>query len=288
MKRPIRLIALSLACVALTASACLADMRSGVLLQRNAPAEEARGRALLAAAQDALCGGGACRERWLAQAAVAAELTDEWFGVARAVNPWPENPIRARFVFVPGQDDSYASVLGADNSPGTQYGIHDWNVWRRNPGEAAIYEDNADMRFMLPTLQYFLELPFRISDAAIVDYGGQTRIGDVQYDVVYATWDTYPPNPRVDQYMIYINQASRRAELVGFSVRDMAGFAQGAVQYGDYRQTGPFLLSHDLRLIAAVDDPSLVHHIKVAEFRAPAELDRSVLIPDPARSPQNK
>lgn len=288
MLNSIRLNALSVACIALAASACLADMRSGVLLERSAPAEEARGRALLIAAQEALCASGGCRERWLAQAAVAAELTDEWFGVARAVNPWPQNPIRARFVFVPGQDDSYASVLAADSAPGTQYGIHDWNVWRRNAGEAAVYEDNADMRFMLPTLQYFLELPFRISDASIVDYGGETRIGDVHYDVVYATWESYPPNPRVDQYMIYIHKQTGRAELVGFSVRDMARFVVGAVHYGEYRRSGAFLLPHDLRLVAAVDDPALVHHIKVAEFRAPVELDRSALIPDPARPPQNK
>ncbi len=283
-----RLSALSIAALALATGACLADMRSGVLLERTAPADEARGRALLTAAQNALCAAGNCRERWLAQAAVAAELSDEWYGLARAANPWPVNPIRARFVFVPGADDSYASILSADNSPGAQYGIHDWNVWRRNPGEAAVYEDNADMQFMLPTLQYFLELPFRISDASIVDYGGQIQIRDTLYDVVYATWESYPPNPHVDQYMVYINRQTSRAELVAFSVRDMAGFVTGAVQYADYRQTGEFLLAHDLRLTAAADDPALVHHIKVAEFQAPAPLERSVLIPDPARPPQNK
>lgn len=288
MLNPFCLRALIAACFAFTTGACLADMRSGVLLERDAPADAARGRALLGAAQDALCTGGGCRERWLAQPAVSAELSDEWYGVARAVNPWPENPIRLRFVFVPGQDDSYAVALADGNTPGVIYGIHDWNVWRRNPGEAAVYEDNADLRFMLPTLQYFLELPFRISDAAIVDYGGETRIGEVQYDVVYATWETYPPNPRVDQYMIYINKQTGRPERVGFSVRDMARFTTGAALYGDYRRTGEFLLAHDLQLTAAVDDPALVHQIKILEFRAPVELDRAVLIPDPARPPQNK
>jgi hypothetical protein len=288
MIRTIGLRFLTAACLALAASACLADMRSGVLLERTAPADEARGRALLTAAEDALCAGGDCRKRWLAQSAVAVELSDEWYGVARAVNPWPVNPIHVRFVFVPGQDDSYATVLDAGDAPGVQYGIHDWNVWRRDPGKAAVYEDNADMQFMLPTLQYFLELPFRINDAAIVDYGGTTQIGDTQYDVVYATWESYPPNPRVDQYMVYINKATGRAELSAYSVRDMGQFIAGAVQYGDYRQIGDFRLPHDLRLIAAADDPSLVHHIKVAAFRAPAELDRSVLIPDPTRPPKNK
>ena len=91
-----------------------------------------------------------------------------------------------------------------------RWGIHAWNTWRAE-GEAPPSYSDGDERisFWLPTLQYFLEMPFRLPEGELVDCAGKARIdyGGRKVEVyrVYVTWGSYAPHARLDQYLAYLD-----------------------------------------------------------------------------------
>ena len=113
--------------------------------------------------------------------------------------PWPEDPCRVRLGFLPASEVATASFSQAGAAQ--RWGIHGWNTWRQAGSAAPVYTaDDERLSFWLPTLEYFLEMPFRLREGELVDCAGDTTITvegrEVPVHRVYVTWGSYAPHPQ--------------------------------------------------------------------------------------------
>ncbi len=61
----------------------------------------------------------------------------------------------------------------------------------------------------VPIKNWWFQFPFRITEATIVAYGGTAEIKGKTYEVVYATWGSAEPNDTENQYVIYMDPATK-------------------------------------------------------------------------------
>ncbi|HBP16216.1 MAG TPA: hypothetical protein DEA08_00300 [Planctomycetes bacterium] len=266
-------------------SGCQVDLRPEELAELSAPRDEAGGRRLLAQAEAAQVGSAA---PWKSVTGVRVELRDAYYGLTGSVaRPWPEDPAEVVLHFRPGSDDSLAEFQDGEQT--LRWGIHDWNTWTQEGAGPREYSDepDADVAFWLPTLEYFLEMAFRLGEAQFVDLAAPRRVRGELCDVVYLTWGSYGPNDEVDQYVAYVSRETRRLVRVDFTVRDFADFIQGRVLYSDFRQVGGYWLPH---LLEIGEDPpeDQLHTITVRAWQVGVPLSDEALKPDPRRRPAQK
>jgi hypothetical protein len=243
---------------------------------------EGRGRALLARAAQAH-GGAAFPER----RSLTVELTDDWAGwMMERMSPWPHNPQRLRFHVMPGTFTSKAELLDGPGA-GRVWGIQAWHTYTGESEGTPRFEHDPDIEFLLPTLQYFLEMAFRLGDAGIVMDGGAAELDGKRYERVFATWRSVSPDPKMDQYLVWIDPDGDRIHRVDYTVRDKGRSMAGAVAYDAYEDFDGVLLPTRFRLIASTPFGMTVpaHQVKVHAVRWDAVPPES-LRPDPNIRPE--
>ena len=148
------------AIVSLGIAGCQADIRPDLLLQRTQSLDAQYSRQLLQnAANDLYQSPGT--PRWRDLTGAEYHLQDEYFGILGwMIRPWPNNPQDLVFRFEPAKDNGVIHFRDKTSDEPFSWGIHEWNAWHRNPGESAVYGDD-EVKFVVPTIQYFLEMPFR-------------------------------------------------------------------------------------------------------------------------------
>ncbi|MEO0606396.1 MAG: hypothetical protein AAF211_33520 [Myxococcota bacterium] len=216
--------------LSLVLTACLSDIRPDALDPTDAEAA-ARGREMMEAVAEAHGG----LEAWNARQNVTVELIDTWDGfMARLVNPWPLAAAHVRLEQRLHSFDSRATFLDDDHA-GLVWGVTGGRTWVTDDGVTTI-EDRSDVGFMLPTMHYFTEIPYRLLEAPIlIDVGPETLDG-VTYKRVFATWSTTAPNAEFDQYVVYIHPETGRLAKTFYTVREMASFVTGTMNYEDYQE----------------------------------------------------
>ncbi|MEZ4320007.1 MAG: hypothetical protein R3F61_21025 [Myxococcota bacterium] len=233
----------------------LVDIRPDEVRLGDDPVAEARGRELLAEMLEAHGGADAL----LRHRTASFDFEDTWVGLGTLFNPWPDAAQRAHVTL---DVHSFDSEVLLENGPqaGVTWGITDFATWRRSDGATETVHD-ADMRFMLPTVHYFFEMPQRLTEAAIVRYVGPREVRGERYEVVYATWGEPGANPDFDQYLIYLDPDSHRLAKVHYTVREIAPFVSGIAHLLDQREVDGFWVAHDIPVTTEVDgDPDANLH----------------------------
>lgn len=217
--------------IAFALTACLADIRPSTIEElTDQPGAAERGRARLVAAAEAHGG----IDAWKARTSVTVELTDTWQGfIARMANPWPTAAPRVRLEQRLHTFDSRATFLDDDNA-GLVWGVTGGQTWRTRDGVTEKTED-ADAAFILPTMHYFTEIPYRLLEAPIILDAGPETIDGVTYPRVFVTWESPEPNAKYDQYIVYIDPDTGRFAKTYYTVREIAGFVTGTMNYQDYQ-----------------------------------------------------
>lgn len=258
---------------ALLGAGCLANLRpDGLPPGRPDPGQEARGRAVLAQMLEAHGG-----EAWARTKSLELVATDEWRGMFAVLgNPWPEDKVQVDLRYRVGSFDGQAEFLAGDRA-GLVWGVQAWRTYTRAPGAAPVFQEDADIRFMLPALQYLFELPIRIQGAELVAYAGDGMLEGRPCDVVLATWGSLDGHRGADQFVLYVDRETHRLLKAHYTVRDFAGFAEGAVYYDDYRAVDGVLIPFSQRIVSAGDDPpdEWIHTVQVSDARTntvPAEV----------------
>ena len=211
---------------------CLVDIRPSSIESMNDEAGAAeRGRAMLEAAAEAHGG----LDAWNERQTVTVEMIDTWHGlVARLANPWPSASVHVRLEQRLHSFDSRATFLGEAN-PGLEWGIHEGRTWSVDEGEVS-HEQRNNIAFILPTMHYFSEIPYRLLEAPILLDAGPETIGGVAYPRVFATWSSTKPNADFDQYIVYLDPETGRIAMTYYTVREIAGFVSGTMHYEDYTE----------------------------------------------------
>jgi len=223
---------------------CLADIRPDGLTD-----DEARGRALLEAAADAAGG----LERWHAVEGSVATMSDEWPSPYRMFSPWPEAHQRLTMTSIHHTFDTRVDFLDGGRE-GWSWGGSDWRVWEARPSAEPGWAKNGDAAFILPTMHYFLEFPFRMLEAPIARYAGAETLGDVTYERVFVTWEGVEPSREFDQYVIYIDPATARIAKAHYTVREIAGFVTGTMHFEDIREVEGIRFPFDMVVTASPGD----------------------------------
>ncbi len=215
------------------------------------------------------------------------EARDRWSKML-GINPgpWPgENGPWMRFRYATGTFDSDATWLEGSLQR-QRYGIQSWQVYRAKGDGAVEKIKNKKMAFALPTMQYFMELPARLATAPIIAFLEERTFNGQMYDVLFCTWGSPEPDSRYDQYLLYINRASKLCEMTTYTIRDNYLPAPrsfyGTAKYWDFRDVNgakvPF------RMDVQAGDPSLeekyVHRFEIRTFRFDA-FASEVLYPIP-------
>ena len=195
-------------------------------------------------------------DAWLAADRTELEMRDVWVGVGRWFNPWPDPDVTVTLVQHPGTFDSTATFQGG-SLEGHTWGIERWSTYTVAPDGQRRDAPDPDIRFMLPTVQYFVDLPFRLLEAEIVRSVGEQQIGGEMYEVVYATWGSVEANREFDQYLVYLDPDTHRIEKVQYTVREMMPFAAGTCHLDDQREIDGIWVPHQMTVTAEPgDDPS--------------------------------
>ena len=243
---------------------CLSDIRpDSFAASAEDPEAAARGRALLEDAAEAHGGLAA----WRARDSVTVELTDEWQGIGRLFNPWPSRMIDVRLEQKLGTFDSRATFLN-DQDAGLVWGIAEGESWVQPPGKSAKPKNDGDLRFILPTMHYFTEIPYRLLEAPLVLDLGRETIDGRTYERVYATWESLEPNAEYDQYVVYIDTETGRIAKTHYTVREIFRSVSGTMHYEDYQAVDGAWMPHWMVVTSTPQDAleDYLHEVRVRSW----------------------
>ena len=268
-------------CLAALAPACVANIRPPTIGVDAPPSSSfSDGRRLIEAAAERQG-----LQAWRRAKTVRFQMTDEWKGVLAALgNPWPAARVKVRMELKVNSFDARATFLEGEEA-GTTWGLQSWRTYVRPAEGPAQFQEDDDIRFILPAEQYLLEFPFRaLAIEKVMDAGPETVRG-VLYDRVFFTWGSLEAHSEADQFLAYINRATGRVEKVHYTIRDFAGFATGTIHYADFRDFGGWWIPLSQAVTGAVDDDpaDYLHLITIDE--ATVQLDAfpdSELVVDPS------
>lgn len=264
---------------------CLADIRPEILATLdtdNPPSAAAlsRGRLLLegAANKHGLAA-------WKRYHTTSVRVTDNWYGtIARMLSPWPAADVRFDISFANGKSAVRAEFvqLEADEDSeqlaGLVWGVQNWKVYEQPKGGSAEFVDNNDIRFILPTVQYFISLPFRLIEAPIVVDAGSTTIAGTDYDRVLVTWDSVEANDEYDQYVVYIDKSTGLIDKVEYTVREIMSFITGTMHYGDFRNVGGVTVGFDQTVTSSPTDADPMHRMTLTDLAYDRTLTSSLYL----------
>lgn len=255
--------------LALLATTCIADLRPPELRERlPAAADITRGRELLEAARKQ-----AGYERYKSVETLRLVYRDEWRGAGEYFNWWPTTPQRVEAYFV---TDSFTSKHRLLDGPaqGEVRGVQNWRGYRI-VGDELRRDQHPEIMFYLPTLHYFLELPYRIDRAPQVVGGGTRQWNGETYDLVFVTWGDadLQLDAENDQYELWVARSTGRIEIAHYTVRETfdwlsqlvgwMGQAKGTIYYSDFRDVAG--LEIPFRQLVTIEGPG---ELSAAELQA--------------------
>ncbi|MEL7368804.1 MAG: hypothetical protein AAFN74_07825 [Myxococcota bacterium] len=265
---------IALAALVIFMSGCLASIRPRELSPSTS--SEARGRMLLEEALQAH--GGA---HWDEVESITLDMNDHWKGVLGWYGcPWPHRNIDLDLALRAGTFDAIARIKNGDE-PGLALGMQAWKTYRRAPGaQAAEFDEDTDIKFILAALQYFAEFPVRILKAPLIAYAGPKTVGDKTYEVVYATWGQFEAHSDNDQYMVYIDPDSHRIEKIDFTLREANRFISSVMHFEEFQTVGGLAFPFKQSITFDVDDDpdDYLHRVTVKSVSLNSERIESFIV----------
>lgn len=229
---------------------------------------------------------------WRAFTTSEAVFTDTWAGLmGKVMTHWPEAAQQAKMQAIVNTFTSRVELLDGEKK-GEIWGIQAWAEYKQENAQAAAqFAPDDHIRFYLPTLQYFIELPFRALTAEYAAYMGEREYRGNTYDLVFITWGAPEPHMAADQYVIWINRSTGLIDLVHYTVRDAFRFVTGTMHYQDYREIQgvqvPFKQTVTMGGPGDAEfplDENYMHQIILQQFSFDA-VPRAAPLPDPQREP---
>ena len=160
------------------------------------------------------------------------------------INPWPgKNNVLMELKYAFGTFDGKVEWLKSEMK-NSGYGIQSWQLYKYEAEEKPKKTEDKDLEFIIPTMQYFMELPYRLNKAPIITHMGSTSSGKIEYDRVFVTWENPEPNKN-DQYILYINKETGLIDRTTYTIRDNFMWTPksfyGTVLYSNYREVNGIL-----------------------------------------------
>lgn len=234
------------------------SLESGVIW----PEDEARGRAVLAAAA-AAHGGAVWREHGTWQVV----LEDRWSDapLIKRRSPWPDGATWLQFQFAPGTSDGRVTFLDGPEQ-GAIWGLAGGRTYAQEPGGAPVWGEAEAMASRLPTMQFLLEFPQHITEAPFIAYAGERQVEARPCDVVFAAWGSVAPDPKYDQFLVYVDAETHHILAMQYTVRKSGRSLVGHRFWSDLRAVEGVLLPFFQTSLRAFDDGDPVHSFIVRDL----------------------
>ena len=206
------------------------------------------------------------KDLWLSKNYAVYALRDYWpsWIMQKIAMPWEFSGQKIKVTSVLGSDDGRLEFMEGENV-GTSWGVQNWVTYSKSESKPLIFKDDTDIKFWIPTIKYFTELPFRIVEAPLRRFIGRSTQNNKHYLKVYVTWNSLEPNDEYDQYILWINEQSYILEYVEYTVRDIMASVRGILYYYDYRIVDGIKIPFGMRVLENPDDNKSVMHDMVLE-----------------------
>lgn len=209
---------------------------------------------------------------------------DEWskqYGMN--INPWPgENEALLEFQLAFNTFDSRVKWLEGFLKSDI-YGIQSWQAYHLQKDSPINEISNKKIEFIIPTMQYFIELPYRLMNAPIKSYMGSENWNGKNYERIFVSWESPEPNKN-DQYILYVNPETKRVERTTYTIRDNymwtpKKFFYGTAVYSDFRTIEGIELPYKMEVYPFDDtEGKLVHRFTIEKVEL-GNFDKEVLYP---------
>ena len=193
---------------------------------------------------------------------------DEFYGfIGKQAHPFKEQEMKFSLNFIPKTFNGQLEIVSGKEK-GTLWGIQSWETYRKDTDGNMSEKKNKDMKFWIPTYQYFIEFPSRIQEASSIDYVGEKIIDGIKTEGIIASWNTIEPQKDIDQYVIWLDSESKRIVKVEYTVRDAYRFVSGAAYFQDYKEYNGLLLPSKLPVESNLLKDGLLHTMSITDFKA--------------------
>lgn len=200
--------------------------------------------------------------------------------VGKSGNPFKQDKTEMQLSYIPGSFDGQLQFLSGKRS-GQTWGIQSWQTYTLDESGQAVFKDDKDIKFWIPTYQYFVEFPKRILEADVFVYAGEQEIEGIACVGVLASWKSAEPQKNIDQYQIWVDKESKRIVKMEYTIRELYGFLTGAAYFKDYQEYAGILLPSRLPVESNLQKEGFIHEMRILDFKA-GEIKAESLRPNQA------
>lgn len=193
---------------------------------------------------------------------------DEFYGfIGKQAHPFKEQDMTFQLSYIPGTFDGQMQIASGKEN-GKTWGYQSGQTYRKLADGSVEPKKNKDMKFWIPTYQYFIEFPSRIQEASSVDYVGENTINGINVEGVLASWNTINPQKDLDQYLIWLDAQTKQIVKIEYTVRDAYKFVTGAAYYQDYKNYDGIILPSNMPVESNLVKKGILHKMGITNFEA--------------------
>lgn len=170
---------------------------------------------------------------------------------------------RLSLLLKPGEASAHLTFL-TGKWKNKRWGIHKKKTYEKLPDGTLIVKPNKTITFNVLSYRFFFFLPFYLSEAKLVTYAGTRKLHGSHYNLIYITWGKWTPQRNVDQYLLWINQKTKRVDFVQSTVRDKFARSITTATLRNYQTVLGVKLPFSIKIlqdIRVVDNG--MHHMKL-------------------------
>ena len=209
------------------------DIRPDYLDGAISVEDKAKGKVLLNQMETAYGG----KDKWLAHKTGSFAQIADWYEDKLGLSGWDVMPQELQISSTLGTENCKLKLLNGPNTAKSWENSDYQHFETSATGDRALAEDD---KFMLKMdfKNYWFQFPFRIGEAPIISYAGESTVQGETYDLLYATWGSEKPNRQFDQYILYLDKETRLVEWLHFTIRDKLKAIHSTAQFTDFRTIG--------------------------------------------------
>jgi len=213
-------------------SSCLSDLRPKDYRSSEKYTDEAHKKGVEILKRYAEVSG---QEKWNTINSYQIYFNDDFYGLlGKYGQPFKNKKNQFKLDYYP-QENSGTLLFLNGKKKGEVWGYNEGNTYYRESINSPIIDkEKKGIRFWVPTYQYFIELPFRISNADVIYHVGEEKYGLETYDKVLITWKKAEPQRKLDQYLLWVNQNTGLVHKMQYTIRDQGSFFVGTALIDDH------------------------------------------------------
>ena len=205
-------------------------------------------------------------ENWFDVQTYTVQMEDKFFGeMGNFSSPYPEDTVQFLANYIPRTFDGRLQFITGQQT-GLVWGIQSWKTYVNHPTKGLKFVEKDAISFWLPTYQYFIEFPLRITKADARNYAGQKMINGKNCEGLLISWNTTAPQRNIDQYLVWLDPETYLIVKLEYTIREMYNFLKGAVYFEDYQDYEGIILPASMPVESNLLAEGFLHEMRLMNF----------------------